>query len=128
MSSGIAKYVELLIEVSAIIALLAIPCLTVLAYQSWSKQSRKELPSWRITLGTISIIITFVSWLEYAGSFLMIALGFGKHLNSAVSLGMMVLTLAIGIPLAIAIKGPARAQTLFAGLIMILLEWGSVNF
>ena len=128
MSPGVTKSVEILLEAAEIAALVATPCLSVLAYRAWSKHGRQGLPLWRRTLGIISVVATFLSCLLFVSFFLLVALGFARYLDSGVWFDLMSLALATGIPLALTLRGPARAQTLFAGLLMILLLWSTVNF
>jgi hypothetical protein len=128
MSSSVSQFVNVLLEISAITALVAVPCLTILAYRSGSKHGRQQdMPKWRGTLGTISIAATFFSWVPFVGVSLMIGLGFHNHVNSVAWLLMIALSSITGLSFAIALRGPARAQTLFAALLMIFLLLTSVN-
>ena len=104
MSPGVAKFVEILVEGSTIAALGATPCLMALAYRSWSKHGRQNLPWWQSALGTISIGATFLSWFMFISFFLLGVLGFAKHLDSNVWFGLMSLTLIAGISLALALS------------------------
>jgi hypothetical protein len=76
MAFDVTKAREILVYVPVVSATVAIPCLTVLAYRSWSRRWQRDLPRWRGTLGTISIAATFLGCVTFVGSFLMIALGF----------------------------------------------------
>jgi len=128
MSIAVPRFVNVLLEVSGITAIVAIPCLTALAYRSWSKHWRHTLSHLRRTLGTVSIAVTFLSWATYVGSFLLNDIGLNRALDSVFWLPTMVFMLATGIFFALTLRGPARVQTLFAGLLMILLLWTTVNF
>src|SRR3989442_15668242 len=116
-------------RLGAIAVLLAIPVFTVLAWRGWAKRVRKDLPRWRSVIGVISILITFLSWLAFVSPFLL--MGLDSHtvnnLNFDIWLSVILLMVFIGISLAFALKSPSRAYTLLAGLLMILLLWGSIN-
>ncbi len=127
MAFDVTKAREILVYVPVVSATVAIPCLTVLAYRSWSRRWQRDLPRWRGTLGTISIAATFLGWVTFVGSFLMIALGFHQQIDSLLFLRVTSQTTVAGIALAFTLRGPARAQTLFSGLLMILLLWISTN-
>jgi len=108
------------------IALLAIPSLTVLAYRNWTSRWRSELPHWRSVLGFISILTTSLGLLAFASLFLL-AIPLRINLNADYCLVFEILTLTLGIPSALALKGPSRPQILFADLMMILLLWATIN-
>ncbi len=46
-----------------IVAYLAIPCLTFIAYRGWARRGRQVLPSWRSYLGVGSMSLTLIVWL-----------------------------------------------------------------
>jgi hypothetical protein len=119
-------YGEILATAVQMIALLAIPSLTVLAYRSWTSRWRSELPRWRSILGLISILMTSLGLLAFISSFLLAAL-LRINLNWEYYLVFEILTLALGIPSALALKSPSRPQILSADFIMILLLWATVN-
>lgn len=111
----------------AIAAIPAAPSLTIFAFRAWAKRSRNELPSWRNILGLISMVTTFICWLGYVTFFLLVA--FTRIRPDQVHwLISELVTLCLGISLAFTLKSPSRALTLFAGLLMILLFWGTANF
>lgn len=120
------RAVSVLVTSLALAAIPATPCLTILAFRAWAKRLRKDLPPWRNVLGLISMATTFACWLGYVTIFLLV--GFTRvQLDSAVSLVWGALMLCLGILSALALKSPSRPLTLFAGLLMILLFWASVN-
>jgi hypothetical protein len=118
-------YGEILSTAVQMIALLAIPSLTVLAYRSWTSRWRSELPDWRGVLGLISILMTSLGLLAFVSLFLAVLLRI--NLNADYCLVFEILTLTLGIPSALALKGPSRPQILSADLMMILLLWATIN-
>jgi hypothetical protein len=118
-------YSENLSTAVQMIALLAIPSLTVLAYRSWTSRWRSELPHWRGVLGLISILMTSLGLLAFVSFFLAVLLRI--NLNAYYCLVFEILTLTLGIPWALALKGPSRPQILSADLMMILLLWATIN-
>jgi hypothetical protein len=119
-------YGEILSTAFQMFALLAIPSLTVLAYRSWTSRWRSELPHWRGVLGLISILMTSLGWLAFVSLFLAVLLRINR--NEDYYLVFDILTLTLGIPSALALKGPSRPQILSADLLMILLLGATVNF
>jgi len=109
-----------------ITALLAIPCLTVLAYRGWAKRLRTELPRWRTILGLTSILMTILASLAFISFFLLIVL-YRMNLNGDYLLILETVALTLGIPSAFALKSPSRPQILSADLFMILLLLATVN-
>ena len=106
---------------------IAIPPLSLLAYRGWAIHCRRKLPWWHSALGATSILAIFFSWLSFASAILLAMLRLRIGFDTGVWLFISSLMLLIGILLAFALKGPSRAQTLFAGLLMILLLWATVN-
>ena len=126
-TSYVLNLVSFLAGLLAFGTFLAVPYLAFLALRGWINQRRGELPRWRSLLGFISILSTFLCWFFYVASFLLfflvrIDLGFNPWLK------IEVLTLALGILTAFALKSPSRAQTLSAGLFLILLLASSIHF
>ena len=119
-------YGEILSTAVQRIALLAIPSLTVLASRNWTSRWRSELPHWRSVLGLISILMTSLGLLAFVSLFLL-AIPLRINLNADYCLVFEILTLTLGIPSALALKGPSRPQILFADLMMILLLWATIN-
>jgi hypothetical protein len=109
-----------------IIMILVIPCLTFLAFRGWAKRLPNELPRWRRALGLTSILLISLSWLAYVGFFLLISL-FRAHLSDDIWMFVVSLTLLIGMLSAFALRTPSRPLTLCAGLLLILVLWGSIN-
>ena len=111
----------------AIAALPAAPCLTIFAFRTWAKRLRNDLPRWRNVLGQLSIIFTFLCWIGYVTFFALV--GFTRiQPDQTVWVISELLMLCLGISLAVTLKSPSRALTLFANLLMTLLFWASVNF
>lgn len=128
MFLAISKTLEILGECLSVAAFAATPCLAIFAYLAWSKHLRKELPYWRNILGMISILATFSSWLTFLGDFVLIVLRSRTHVDFAVWLYGEILMLVIGLPLAFALKRPARTQALLANLCMVFVLANSVVF
>jgi hypothetical protein len=120
-------YWNVIQDILSIFMILAIPCLTFLAYRGWSKRSASELPRWRRGLGLTSILLVSLSWLAFFGFFLLISL-FRAHLSGDILILVVSFTLLLGILSAFALRTPSRPLTLCAGLLMILVLWGSINF
>ena len=118
-------YGEILSMAVQMVSLLAIPSLTVLAYRNWTSSWRSELPHWRSVLGLISILMTSLGLLAFVSLFLAVLLRI--NLNADYCLVFEILTLTLGIPSALALKGPSRPQILSADLMMILLLWATIN-
>ncbi len=118
-------YGEILSMAVQMVSLLAIPSLTVLAYRNWTRRWRSELPHWRSVLGLISILMTSLGLLAFVSLFLAVLLRI--NLNADYCLVFEILTLTLGIPSALALKGPSRPQILSADLMMILLLWATIN-
>jgi len=67
-------------------------------------------------------------WLGYVTFFLLVGFTRIRVNHQMPWLISEVLLLALGISSAVALKSSSRALILFAGLLMILLFWGSANF
>jgi hypothetical protein len=126
MSSLALNSFEFLVGVVVFAAIPLVPYLSVLSLKEWRKHGRGQFLGWRSFLGFVSILSTFLCWFFYVASFLLfflvrIDLGFNPWLK------IEVLTLALGILTAFALKSPSRAQTLSAGLFLILLLAASIQ-
>ena len=128
MPSDTHQAVAVLANSLATAAIPATPCLTIFAFRGWAKRFRNDLPSWRNVLGLISIVATFMCWLGYVTFFLLVGFTRIRVNHQMPWLISEVLLLALGISSAVALKSSSRALILFAGLLMILLFWGSANF
>jgi hypothetical protein len=115
MSFDSSKVIQICGLSLAIAAITATPLLTIHAFRGWLKLLRTQLPPWRSALGLISI-----------ASILLMPLGIG--IDGWHWIIFEVLTLLLGIILALALKSPSRALTLSAGLLMLIVVWASVNF
>ena len=109
------------------IVILAIPCLTFLAYRGWAECSANELHRWRRALGLTSILLISLSWLAFVGFFFLIGL-FRAHISGDILMLVVAFTLLIGLLSAFTLRTPSRSQALCAGLLMILLLWSSIIF
>ena len=127
MSFDSSKVIQICGLSLAIAAITATPLLTIHAFRGWLKLLRTQLPPWRSALGLTSIASTFVCWFGYVSYFfLLMPLGIG--IDGWHWIIFEVLTLLLGIILALALKSPYRALTLSAGLLMLIVVWASVNF
>ena len=131
MSSGAAKIVNVLSEVTDITALVAVPCLTFMAYRSWAKLCRQELPRWRSALGMTSIGVTLMSWV----SLVILALlalsprtGFKANFFSPDWMPPIALLNLAGASLAFALRGASRIEAIAAGLLMLTAWLTSVVY
>jgi hypothetical protein len=118
---------KLLVGLVVFAAIPLVPYLTVLALKEWRKQGQGNFPGWRSFLGFVSILSTFLCWLVYVASFSLLIL-VRISLDSNLWLTIEILTLVLGILSAFALKSPSRAQTLSAGLFLIILLAATVNF
>jgi hypothetical protein len=127
MSSLILKSIEFLVGVVVFAAIPLVPYLTVLSLKEWRKHGRGQFPAWRSFLGFVSILSTFLCWFVYVAFFSWVILAKVSP-DSDFWLKTEVSTLALGILSAFALKSPSRAQTLSAGLFLIILLAASINF
>jgi hypothetical protein len=123
----VLNLVRFLAGLLALGTFLAVPYLAFLALRGWINQRRGELPRWRSLLGFISILSTFLCWLVYVADLLFAILArIDFSFNSWLT--VEIFTLALGILAAFALKSPSRAQTLSAGLFLIVLLAASIHF
>ena len=119
------KAIEILNYGIQVTSLVAVPCLTVLAYRSWAKRWKNELPRWRSFLGLVSMLTTSLGWLSFVGFFLAILSRI--NLDGERWLVFQLVTLILGILSAFALRNPSRAQLLLADLFMTLFLGATVN-
>ena len=119
------KAIEILNYGIQVTSLAAVPCLTGMAYRSWAKRWKSELPRWRSSLGLVSIITTSLGWLAFVSFFLAVLSRI--NLDGEHWLIFQLVTLILGIPSAFTLRSPSRAQILLADLFMILLLGATVN-
>ncbi len=122
MFSGGAKLEQVLIYFLGISAAMVIPCLTVMAYRSWAKRWRQELPLWRSALGMTSIAVTLVSWLSLVilGALALSArMGIKANFFSPDWIPPIALLTFAGTSLAFALRGASRIEAVAAGLLVV---------
>jgi hypothetical protein len=73
------------------------------------------------------MVSTFLCWLMYVTFFLFVG-PWRIHVNSWQWLIFELLTLMLGLFLALALKSPSRALTLLSGLLMGFIIYSSVNY
>jgi prepilin signal peptidase PulO-like enzyme (type II secretory pathway) len=117
--SGAARY---LIMVTAFVA---VPCLTVLAYRGWAKNSRQDLPRWRSVLGITSISVTFLNWFGCTILALSALVDFNIPFSSD-WVSPLALLVLLGTCLALALRGAPRLQAIVAGVLMVAVWLTSV--
>jgi hypothetical protein len=109
---------------------LAVPCLTFLAYRGQVHRPNSGMPRWRRIVGMVSILSTFLGWLLLLAPFGFMAVAKIQIPEGAMSVLVpgVPLTILIGICSAFALRGSPRLQTLLAGLLMVFLCWLTYNF
>jgi len=103
---------------------IVVPVFVWLAYRTWNRQFRRELPAWRNGLGLASIVVLSLNWLS--ALFLLLAPAEPRISSKFFSIELIATILYTALAaaiLAIALKGAARIYLIAAALLI----WANVQ-
>lgn len=112
------------------LGLFAVPIFLALAFRDWRARRRAGLSLWRSGFGLSSILVLSAAWLIYWSTALLAWSGALKGVGAS-GLEWMSLVLGcclLGLPLAIALRGNSRPQTISAALLMYASVQSSIYF
>lgn len=101
------------------IAFVAVPCLVLLAYGTWTQGLRGQLPQWRSYLGLASIVVTLLNWFGLAVLALSVLMNVNTNYFSPDWIHRIALLTFAGTFLGFALKGASRIEAVAAGLFVV---------
>jgi hypothetical protein len=109
--------------VASVLMLASASLLLLFAWKAWITRVRSELPQWRNALAWVALLLLSLNW---CGAAILAILLFWRHdMSGVTNLTEIMLTLSrpivlVAIVFAVALKRGARAEAVFAGLLMLV--------
>lgn len=126
-ATATANLTNILVACAMIAAIIAVPCLSVLAFRRWKSHSQSAVPFWRRGLGLISLLALLLSWFGMTAPPLL-AFCAKRELSTDYLLSLELPLIFVAVASALALRGTARILSLLAGLLLVGLFFSNVNF
>ena len=114
---------EIIVGILLCGAFIAVPALSILAFQEWRRDIRSDLPRWRNVGGGTAVCLTILGWLLY-GFLLFASRAQFWHHDISGGFGAVGILALGGASLAFAWRGKARFRAVTAGCLLTTI-WAS---